>query len=82
MTISTIRHLWKYLSKLQTLTLPLSEEGIFHHCKLVSEEYELAFYQGLGEDVCQLLICRNILELDCSLQHPVLDEMVSDLDVL
>jgi hypothetical protein len=82
MTISIIRHLWKYLSELQTLTLPLSEEGILHHSKLASEEDELALYQGLGEDVCQLLICRNILELDCSLQHHVPDEMVFDLNVL
>jgi hypothetical protein len=74
--------LWKYLSELQTLTLPLSKEGILHHSKFVSEKDELALHQGLGESVCQLLICRNILEFDCSLQHHVPNEMVSDLDVL
>jgi hypothetical protein len=74
--------LQKYLSELQTLTLPLSKEGIIHHSKLVSEEDELSLYQGLGENVYQLLICRNILELDYSLQHPVSDEVVSNLNVL
>jgi hypothetical protein len=49
--------LQKYLSELQTLTLPLSEEGIFHHSKIVSKEDELALHQGLGAYVCELLIC-------------------------
>jgi hypothetical protein len=43
---------------------------------------KFALHQGLGENVCQLLICRNILELDCSPQHPIIDEMIYDLDVL
>ena len=70
------------MSELQTLTLPLSEEGILHHSKLVSKEDELSLDQGLGENVCQLLLCRNILNLNCSLLHYVPDEMVSNLNML
>jgi hypothetical protein len=70
------------MSELQTQTLPLSEEGILHHSKLVFEEDELALDQGLSENVYQLLLCRNILELNCSLLHLVFDEVVHDLNVL
>jgi hypothetical protein len=70
------------LSELQKLTLPLRKEGIFHHSNIVYEKDELSLHQGFGKNVFQLLICRNILDLDCSLQHPLSDEMVYDLDVL
>jgi hypothetical protein len=61
MTISIVRHTYgNTCSELQTLTLPLNEEGIFHHSKLVFEPDEFAFDQRLGEDVCPLLLCRNI----------------------
>jgi hypothetical protein len=70
------------MSELQPLTLPLGREGILHHSKLVSEKDELALDEGLGENLCQLLPCRNILELNCSLLHPVFDEVVPDLNVL
>jgi hypothetical protein len=53
--------------KLQTSTLPLSEEGILHHSKFVSEENKLPFDQGFGQNVCNLLICGDILKLNCSL---------------
>jgi hypothetical protein len=70
------------MSELQTLTLPLSEEGILHHSKLVSEEDKLALDQWLAETFCQLLLCRNILELNYSLLHPVSNEVVPVLNVL
>ena len=44
-------------------TLPPSEEGVSHHPQLDPKEHELAFCQGLGENVYNLLICGNVLEL-------------------
>jgi hypothetical protein len=70
------------MSELQTLTLSLSEEGILHHSKLVYEEDELSLDQELGENVFQMLLCRNILELNFSLMHTVSDEVVHNLNMI
>jgi hypothetical protein len=67
---------------LQTSTLPLSEEGIFHHSKFILEEYKLLFKQGFGQDIYNLLIYGNILKLDYSLLDPVSDEMIYDINML
>ena len=74
--------MWKSLFELQTSTLLFSEEGVLHLSKFVSEENKLPFNQGFGQNVCNLLICGNILELDCSLLDPVLDEVIYDLNML
>jgi hypothetical protein len=67
---------------LQKSTLPLSEEGILQHSKFVPEEYRLPFNQGFGQNVCNLLICGNILKLNCSLLYPVSDEVIHDLNMI
>jgi hypothetical protein len=67
---------------LQTSILPLSEEGILHHFKFVPEEHKLLFNQGLGQNICNLLICGNILKLDCSLMDPVSNEVIPYLNML
>jgi hypothetical protein len=66
---------------LQTSTLPLSEEDILHHSKFISKEDKLALYQGFGENVCNLLICGDVLELDCALLNLVSDEVIPDLNM-
>ena len=68
--------------ELQTSTLPFSKEGIIHHSQLIFEEDKLPFHQGLGENVCNLLIYGNILELDNFLLDPVLDEAIFDFIML
>jgi hypothetical protein len=65
-----------------TSTLPLSEEGILHHSKYISEEYKLSFLQGLGQSICNLLICGNILKLHCSFLDPILNEVIFYLNML
>jgi hypothetical protein len=67
---------------LQTSTLLLSEEGILHHSKFVPEEQKNPFNQGFYQNICNLLICGNILKLDCSLLDPVLNEMISNINML
>ena len=66
----------------QTSTFPLSEGDILHHTKLVPEVYELCPGQRLGQNVCNLLICRDILELNHSLLYHISDEMIFDLNML
>jgi hypothetical protein len=63
-------------------TLSLSEEGIMHHSKFVSEEHKLPFHQGFGQNMCNLLICGNILKIHCSLLDHISNEVVSDLNML
>ena len=63
-------------------TLPLTEEGVPHQAHLVSEEDMLAPWQGLGENICNLIICRNVLKLNDPSLNPISDEVVSDLYVL
>ena len=66
----------------QTSTLPLSEGDILNHPKLVPEVDELRPRQRLGHNVCNLLICRYVLESNNSSLHHVLDEGISDLNML
>jgi hypothetical protein len=65
-----------------TSTLPLSEEGIMHHSKSISEEKKLPFLQGLGQNIYNLLIYGNILKLHYSLLDPIPDEVIFDLNML
>ena len=62
-------------------TLPLTEEAILHHSHLVSEMNMLPSSQGLRENVCYLLISRNVLQLHNSSLGIIFDEVVSDLNV-
>lgn len=70
------------VTPLQKFTLPLSEEGILHHSKLVFEEHKLPFHQGFGENVYNLLIYGNILKLNYSLLDHVFDEVIPNLNML
>ena len=62
-------------------TLPLTEEGVFHHPHLVSEMNMLPSSQIIHENLCYLLISRNVLQLQKSFLNIVFDEVVSDLNV-
>jgi len=48
---------------IKILTLPLTDESVTHHSKLVPEKYKLPSTQCLGEYVCNLLLCRYVLYL-------------------
>jgi hypothetical protein len=63
-------------------TLPLREEGILHHPKYDSKEHKNLFPQGLGQNICNLLIYGNILKLHCSFLDPIPDEVIYDLNML
>jgi hypothetical protein len=65
-----------------TSTLPLGEEDIMHHSKFVSEEDKLPFLQELGQNICNLLICGNLLKLHCSFLDPILNKVIYDLNML
>ena len=55
---------------------------LLDHSKLVSEVLELHLGQRLGQHICNLLICGNILKLHSSLLHHITDILVLDVDVL
>lgn len=61
---------------------PLKEGYILLHSKLVYEEQELRFGQWLDENVCNLLIYRDVLETHCSFLYHISNVVVPDLDVL
>jgi hypothetical protein len=73
---------WGTPPKVHKSTLPLTEEGVPHQAHLVSEKDMLAPWQGLGENICNLIICRNVLKLNDPSLNPISDEVVSDLDML
>ena len=59
-------------------SLPLARD----HSKLVSEVLKLHLGQQLGQHICALLICGNVLELHNSLLHHITDILAFDLYVL
>ena len=63
------------------LTLPLTEEGVLHYTQLVSEFYKLSFFKSLRQNVRYLLSCGHILKLNCPSLNPIMDEVISDLNM-
>ena len=70
------------LSKVLFSTLPLTEESVGNHPHQVSKALMLPFREGLGKDINNLVISRNILQLHSASLNPISDEVVPDLDVL
>jgi hypothetical protein len=48
---------------LQSSTLPLIYRGILHHAKSLTEVLELHSGKRFGEDICNLIMCRNVLHV-------------------
>ena len=60
----------------------LSKVLFQHHPYQVSEVLMLPFREGLGKDISDLVISRNILQLHRSSLNLFSDEVVPDLNVL
>ena len=63
-------------------TVPPSEDGVLNHPQLIPKEHKLAFFQGLGEDVHNLVIYGNVLELHNPPLNIFPNEVVPNLNVL
>jgi hypothetical protein len=63
-------------------SLPLSREVLSDNTKLVLEVLKLHTRQRLGQYICNLVICANILELYSSPLHHITNVVISDLYVL
>jgi hypothetical protein len=63
-------------------SLPLLREVLSDYTKLVSEVFKLHTRQRLGQHICNLLICANILELYNSSLHHITNVVIPDLYVL
>jgi hypothetical protein len=63
-------------------SLPFSREVLSDYTKLVSELFKLHTNQRLGQPICNLLICANILELYSSSLHHIMNVVILDLYVL
>ena len=50
--------------------------------KLLPEVHELHSSQWLRQYISYMFLCRNILELHCSLLHHILDIVILDLNML
>jgi hypothetical protein len=72
----------EHLPRYKNSTLLLTEEGVSHQAHLVSEVDMFAPWQGLGENICNLVVCRYILQLNCASLNPITNEVVPDLNVL
>jgi hypothetical protein len=62
--------------------LPLSREVLSDYTKLVSKVLKLYTRQRIGQHICNLFICANILELYSSSLHHIMNEVILDLYVL
>jgi hypothetical protein len=67
--------------KLQSTTPPLSYGGILHEAKSLTKVLELRPGKWLGEDICNLLVCRKVLHMYCFPLHHISDVMVFDLNM-
>jgi hypothetical protein len=63
-------------------SLPLSREVLSYYTKLVSKVFKLYTRQRLGQQICNLLICANILELYNSSLHHITNIVIPDFYVL
>jgi hypothetical protein len=63
-------------------SLPLSKEVLSDYTKLVSKVLKLYMRQSLGQHICNLLICANILELYGSPLHHIMNVVIPDFYVL
>jgi hypothetical protein len=63
-------------------SLPLSREVLSNYTKLVSKVFKLYTRQRLGQHICNLLICANILELYSSPLHHITNVVILDFYVL
>ena len=66
----------------QNQVYPSSLPLVRDHSKLVSEVLRLHLGQWLGQHICDLLICGNVLELHNSLLHHIVNILIFDLYVL
>jgi hypothetical protein len=62
--------------------LPLSREVLSDYTKLVSKVLKLYMRHRLGQHICNMFICANILELYSSSRHHIMNEVIPDLYVL
>jgi hypothetical protein len=62
--------------------LPISREVLSDYTKLVSKVFKLYMRQRLGQHICNLFICANILELYRSSLHHIMNEVILDLYVI
>jgi hypothetical protein len=62
-------------------SLPLSGEVLSNYTELVSKVLKLYMRQRLGQHICKLLICANILELYGSSLHHITDVVILDFYV-
>ena len=63
-------------------SLPLSREVLWENTKVVSKVLKLYTRQRLGQHICNLLICANILELHSSLLYQFINLVVPDINVI
>jgi hypothetical protein len=63
-------------------SLPLSRKVLSDNTKLVSEVLKLHMRQRIGQHICNLLICANILELSNSPLYHITNVVIPDLYVL
>jgi hypothetical protein len=70
-----------FSTRLASPLLPLSREVLSDYTKLISKVLKLYMRQRLGQHICNLFICANILELYGSSLHHITDVMISDFYV-
>ena len=76
------RYLGKSMVNVSQSSLPLKEGYILFYSKSSAKVFKLHSGKRLGVNICSLVICRNILELDRTFLHHIMYEVILNLYVL
>ena len=80
--LNELRHLGKSMVSISQSSLPLREGYIILYSKSSAKVFKLHSGKRLVENICSLVICQNILELDHTFLHHIMYEVIPSLCVL
>ena len=76
------RYLCKGIMSVSQSSLPLKERYVLFYSKSSAKVFKLRPGKRLDENICSLVICRNILELDRTFLHHITFEVILNLYML
>ena len=76
------RYLGKSIVSVSQSSIPLKEGYVLFYSKYSMKVFKLHPGKRLGVNIYSLVICRNILELDCTFLHHIMYEVILSLYML
>ena len=76
------RYLGKSMVNVSQSSLPLKEGYVLFYSKFFAKVFKLHPGKRLGVNICSLVVCRNILDLNRTFLHHIMYEVIPNLYVL